>query len=374
MNVRRLTARSPDEDDIRQRRQPASRARTKNRPAHLNARSAIVTAVDRGRFTLILDPPEGSPAGSGDTGDAGSPPGWDGTPGHAPTPERLLAVKARGLGRRAVVVGDRVACIGSGAGADDMARIVRVADRAHVLRRSADDTDPVERVLVANADQLGIVIATTQPAPQPRLTDRALVAAWDAGMAPLLIVTKADLADPTPIRTAYHDLARTIVLSGRDSDVEPLRDALAHRTTVLLGSSGVGKSTLVNRLIPGADRRTGVVNDTTGRGRHTSSSAIALPLPGGGWLIDTPGVRSFGLAHVRPEDLIGGFTDLAPLTAGCPRGCRHLDDDCALAQADPDRMRSLRRLLTSLTSLTDTSAASASVSDAGAANPGEPPS
>lgn len=96
--------------------------------------------------------------------------------------------------------------------------------------------------------------------------------------------------------------------------------------------SGVGKSTLVNLLVPGADRRTGDVNEVTGRGRHTSSSAVALPLPGGGLVIDTPGIRSFGLAHVQPEDLLRGFADLADAAAECPRGCTHQEGspDCEL--------------------------------------------
>jgi len=334
MTPRRGAVRRPDEDDLRWRL-PASRPRTKDRPSHAEARPALVTAVDRGRFTIVADPPPADPGAASPL-----PPLPPGAP--------LMAVKARELGRRSVVVGDRVACVGAGR-PDDLARIVRVAARAHTLRRSADDADPVERIMVANADQLAVVIATTTPSPQPRLTDRALVAAWDAGMQPLLIVTKADLADPSPILAAYAGLAPVIVLAGTDAPLAEVRAALAHRMTVLLGASGVGKSTLVNRLVPGADRTTGAVNDTTGRGRHTSSSAVALPLPGGGWVIDTPGVRSFGLAHVTAADLVAAFTDLAGVTANCPRGCRHTDPGCALDEAgDPARVASLRRLLGSL--------------------------
>ncbi len=80
--------------------------------------------------------------------------------------------------------------------------------------------------------------------------------------------------------------------------------------TVLLGHSGVGKSTLVNRLVPQADRAIGAVSGV-GKGRHTSTQSVALPLPGGGWVIDTPGIRSFGLAHIRPDDVVASFSDLA---------------------------------------------------------------
>jgi ribosome biogenesis GTPase len=119
----------------------------------------------------------------------------------------------------------------------------------------------------------------------------------------------------------------------------------------------VGKSTLVNTLIPDADRAVGAVNVVTGRGRHTSSSAVALPLPGGGWLIDTPGLRSFGLGHMSPERVVRAFGDLAAGAEHCPPGCDHLGPDCALdawvaaagADAGPlaARLDSLRRLLRS---------------------------
>ncbi|MFM9135021.1 MAG: ribosome small subunit-dependent GTPase A [bacterium] len=322
-----------DEDDVRVRpSRGKSRPRSKDRPTHEDAVPALVTAVDRGRFTVVTD---------------------DGV--------TMLAIKARELGRKGVVVGDRVGLVGDvSADADALARIVRIEDRATVLRRTADDGDPVERVIVANADQLGVVISLTNPEPRFGLIDRALVAAYDAGLAPLLILTKADLSDPAPVIDAYAalDVAAVTVARGAGKkpvaeDLAAVAEHLADRVTVLVGHSGVGKSTLVNALVPGADRATGGVNVVTGRGRHTSTSAVALPLPQGGWIVDTPGVRSFGLAHVSPDTVVAAFDDLAPGLEGCPRGCTHDEEECGLdAYVGDDehlraRLESLRRLLRS---------------------------
>jgi ribosome biogenesis GTPase len=302
-----------------------TRPRTKERPTYDDAADGVVTTVDRGRFTLLVD-------------------------GHA-----VMAIKARPLGRKGVVVGDRVRVVGDVSGVDGaLARIVEVNERTTVLRRTADDDDPVERVIVSNAEQLVVVTALADPEPRPRLIDRALVAAFDARMKPLLCLTKADLADPETLLVTYRSLGVPWVVTQRGGDLSELRDALHGRTSVLIGHSGVGKSTLVNALVPEAMRDVGVVNAVTGRGRHTSTSAIMIPLPDrAGWIIDTPGIRSFGLAHVRPEDLIEAFPDLDEMTEECPRGCTHgadepecgLDEAVARGDADPVRVESFRRLL-----------------------------
>ncbi len=275
-----------------------------------------------------------------------------------------MAVRARELGRKSVVVGDRVALVGDVSGATDtLARLVRIEPRTSVLRRSADDGDPIERIIVANAEQLAIVCAVADPEPQPRLIDRYLVAAFDGGLQPLLVLTKADLADPAPLVEAYALLNLRVVVTRDGQPTSELRGVLRDRLTVLAGSSGVGKSTLINALVPGAGRATGEVNAVTGRGRHVSTSTVVLDLPGGGRVIDTPGIRSFGLAHVDVDRVVAAFPDLAPGTADCPRGCQHVapgenapavDDEiavCALDEwvrtghAEPARLDSLRRLL-----------------------------
>ena len=267
----------------------------------------------------------------------------------------VVAMKARELGRGSVVVGDRVALAGDTSGAEGtLARIVRVEPRTSALRRSPDDTDPTERIIVANADQMVIVCALAQPPPRLRFVDRCLVAAYDAGLDPLLLLTKADLASPRKIRASYAPLDLPILTTRRPLPPRTLarvRNALTGRISVLIGQSGVGKSTLVNTLVPEAARTTGTVNPVTGRGRHTSSSAVALPL-GDGWLIDTPGLRGFGLGHVSLDRVVEAFGDLAEGTAECPPGCDHLSADCALDEWAREhhaeaRLDSLRRLLRS---------------------------
>ncbi|WP_030822994.1 ribosome small subunit-dependent GTPase A [Streptomyces hygroscopicus] len=318
-----------DEDDVRIRpNRKGNRPRTSIRPKHEDAAEGFVLTVDRGRLTVLVQ---------GRT---------------------ITAMKARELGRKGVVVGDRVAVVGDlSGGKDTLARIVRVQERSSVLRRTADDDDPYERVVVANADQLAIVTALADPEPRPRLIDRCLVAAFDAGLEPLLVLTKSDLAPAEELLKTYQPLGIPSVVTSRDEladgdAADRVRERLADRITVFVGHSGVGKTTLVNALVPDRRRATGRVNAVTGRGRHTTTSALALPLPDAkGWVVDTPGVRSFGLHHVDPARVIHAFPDLEPGTEGCPRACSHDEPDCALDQwvadghAEPARLYSLRRLL-----------------------------
>ncbi|SES37511.1 ribosome biogenesis GTPase [Streptomyces sp. yr375] len=319
-----------DEDDIRSRpNRKGNRPRTHIRPKHEDSVEGMVLTVDRGRLTCLVED------------------------------RVVLAMKARELGRKAAVVGDRVDIVGDLSGKKDtLARIVRIAERTSVLRRTADDDDPFERVVVANADQMAVVTALADPEPRPRLIDRCLVAAFDGGLTPLLVMTKSDLASPDKLLELYGHLDIPYVVTSREElengdAANRVRELLTGRTTAFVGHSGVGKTTLVNALVPPERRRvTGHVNAVTGRGRHTTTSALALPLAGtDDWVIDTPGLRSFGLHHVDPSRVVLAFPDLVPGTEGCPRACSHDEPDCALdawvadGHADPARLYSLRRLL-----------------------------
>ena len=318
-----------DESDVRVRANPkGSKPRTKQRPSHEDAPVGMVVQVDLGRYLVHLNE------------------------------QTITATLGKELRKTGAVVGDRVALSGDTSGQDGaLALIVRIEERESLLRRSADDSDQVERVIVANASRMLIVAAVTNPEPRTRLIDRYLAAAYDAGLKPAIVLTKTDLADPKELVEHFSALSIPIFLNRKDSpSVTEISAFLEGEITVVVGASGVGKSTLVNALVPEANRTTGNVNTVTGRGRHTSSSVRALALNKTTWLIDTPGVRSFGLGHISITNLLKSFEDLWEIVKLCPRDCSHLADspDCALDEAKEKnpvvaaRVDSLRRLMNSM--------------------------
>jgi ribosome biogenesis GTPase len=315
-----MARREYDESDAKVRpNRRGSRPRTKIRPAHENAVPGTVIAVDRGRYTVQVD-------------DA-----------------VVTAVKARELGRRGLVIGDFVGLVGDVSGRPDtLARIVR-----------RDDTDTTERVIVANADQLAIVTALADPEPNPRMIDRCLVAAFDAGMTAVLVLTKADLASADDLRAAYEPLGVTVIETsvrregGPESDpgFVRFREELHGITTVLVGYSGVGKSTLVNALLGEQRQATAEVREDDSRGRHTTTHRELFELPGGALLVDTPGIRALEVLGAD-EGVETAFDDVVEIAAGCRfSDCRHEGEPgCAVRAAlaegrlSEDRLSSHRKL------------------------------
>lgn len=316
--ARRSSAHRWDESDVRVRPSKGSRPRTKDRPRHDDALFGMVVTKDRGRWGVVLDSAD-------------------------PAADPIVCMRAREMGRTAVEVGDRVGVVGDTSGRPgSLARIVKLEERTSVLRRTADDTDPYERIVVANAHRLLIVCAVADPPPRAGFVERALVAAFVGNLQPILCLTKSDLADPTQFAEEFSSLNVPVVVCGIDDPIAPVQELVTNSVTATIGHSGVGKSTLVNRLVPDAFRETGTVSGV-GKGRHTSTQAVALRLPGGGWIVDTPGIRSFGLAHVDADAVVGVFEDLSAATENCPRGCTHAgppaDPECALDQFDADSPR-----------------------------------
>ena len=321
-----------DEDDVRIRPSERTKPRTKDRPKHKDATTAFVTTVDRGRTTCEING------------------------------VIVSAMKARELGPKSVIVGDHVKLVGDISGKEGtLARIVSIEPRKSVLVRTVDDAAQFERTIAANIDQLLIVVSTVNPEARRGLIDRFLVSAFVEKIKPIIVVTKTDLAKVPDFIDEYRDLDIQVITREMGDGLKNVRKILEGKVSALVGHSGVGKSTLLNELTA-AERDTGDVNDVTGRGRHTSSSAIAMQVLNkkgevepNTWLIDTPGVRAFGLSHLDPDAIVAAFPDLAVAAQSCMTNCSHDEADCALndwmapeGKENPvrvARVKSLRTLL-----------------------------
>ena len=319
-----------DEDDVRVRPNPkGSRPRTKRRPNFDDAPRGMVLEVHLARYRVLTD--------------AGV---------------EVSATLAKELRKDGCVTCDRVALDGEVSGEKGtLARIVAIDPRKSQLSRAAEDGEEQEQTIVANADQLVIVMAAKNPEPRPRLVDRYLVAAYNAGLKPILVMTKCDQGDPGEFVSNFEGLDLEIIQTRKDApNLERLRELMAGKTSVFVGHSGVGKSTLINALA-GVERSVGKVNQSTGKGKHTSSSAVAIAIAEG-WIVDTPGVRSFGLSGITAGTILRGFSDLDEVAKRCPRDCSHSAEspDCEMDQAVGSeitelRLDSFRRLVASLSSV-----------------------
>ena len=257
-----------------------------------------------------------------------------------------------------LVTGDRVVWR---AGNQGQGVIVAQLPRASELCRP--DTRGQLKPVAANVDQIVIVFA---PLPQPHanLIDRYLIAAEHAGIRPLLLLNKADLLDEDnaafidSLLATYRQLGYPLLeVSAHDgAGMAELRAALDDRISVFVGQSGVGKSSLVNSLLPGVDLKVGALSELTGKGTHTTTTARLFHFPEGGDLIDSPGIREFGLGHVSRDDVEAGFIEFRELLGRCRfRDCRHdREPGCALLLAleegriQPQRLASYRHIIASL--------------------------
>lgn len=259
-------------------------------------------------------------------------------------PGRLMG-RTKALGN-AVVVGDRVTYeLDHG-----QAVISEVEPRRNAFSRRAAGERPMEQVVAANLDQVALVCSIRHPPFREGLADRVLCQASHAGLPALLVINKCDLDEEHEIERVLTDYAgagyagfRVSALEGEG--VEAVRSACRARRSLFVGHSGVGKSTLLNALAPGLELESGGVNLKTGKGRHTTTAARLLQ-----WddleLVDTPGVRSFGLWGIEASDLERHYPDFLPFLGSCRfSDCRHrAEPDCALRAAAEAGRLSPRRL------------------------------
>lgn len=203
--------------------------------------------------------------------------------------------------------------------------------------------------VAANLDRLLVVFAP-EPAPSSQLLDRYLVAAELAGITPTLVFNKCDQADEemAALETIYQSLPYPLIHTSalNQQGLDELRRHIKGQTVALVGQSGVGKSSLINALLPEAQLATNIISSTSGLGQHTTVTSRLLQLTDGGRLIDSPGVREFGLWHISEEELLSGYIELAELAGHCKfRNCSHRNEPgCALTQAAEDGQIQPQRL------------------------------
>jgi len=230
---------------------------------------------------------------------------------------------------------------------NDEGFIERVEPRHGLLTRASRGR---EHVLVANVDQVVIVMSLVEPDLKPHLIDRYLVSAEQGGITPILCLNKADLVDPVPYQPLigfYSQLGIPTFLTSAPTGqgIERLREKLMGRETVFTGQSGVGKSSLLNAIQPGLGLRVCEVSETTQKGRHTTTTAELLRLDFGGWVVDTPGIRQFELWDILPEEVEGFFPEFRPYVPLCAYpDCTHTHENrCAIKHAVQRRQLSARR-------------------------------
>jgi ribosome biogenesis GTPase / thiamine phosphate phosphatase len=238
--------------------------------------------------------------------------------------------------------------------------ITRILPRQRVLSRVepseyAGTSTEREQVLIANPDAAAFVFAAARPTPNPRLLDRFLVAAEAAEIPDIaIVVNKIDLVDPRPVFEVYERIGYTVLYVSAETNtgIDALRDFLTGKVAIFTGPSGVGKSSLLNAIQPGLGRAVGAVSLKLTKGKHTTTNAEMFPLYGGGYVADTPGIRTLAPWNVEPDELDGYYREFRPFVANCQfSDCTHINEPgCAVRAAvergeiSPERYDSYLRL------------------------------
>jgi ribosome biogenesis GTPase len=252
-----------------------------------------------------------------------------------------------------VAIGDVVRYVDAG---DGSGQIAEVLPRRNKLVRRAAGNKPLEQVIVANVDQVVAVFAAAHPAPTWELLDRYLAAAESRELPAVICITKLDLAGPGDLDDElanYERIGYPVILTSAVSGdgIDRLREQLRNRLSVVVGKSGVGKTSLLNAVQPGLGLNVNEVSEVTGKGKHTTTALQLFDLDVGGSIVDTPGMREFGLWNVAEGELAALFPELQPLLGRCRFGanCRHdREPGCAVREAVYEGKVSERRWLSYL--------------------------
>ena len=259
-----------------------------------------------------------------------------------------------------VAVGDHVTLVPNNEGT---AFITEIADRRNYIIRKASNLSKQSHIIAANVDQAILVVTVNYPQTSTTFIDRFLASAEAYRIPVVLIFNKVDILDDDELR--YLDMMINLyetvgyecrsISAERGDGVESVMQLLEGKVTVLSGNSGVGKSTLINRLLPDANLRTAEISDAHNTGMHTTTFSEMLPLPSGGYIIDTPGIKGFGTFNIEPEELTGYFKEIFRFSRDCRfSNCTHTHEPgCAVLKAVEDHYIAASRYQSYLSMLDD---------------------